>query len=273
MEESKQSIDARILQWLSEHGYPFEMRIARSLAKSNFVVTQSYYFKDYESDKLREIDVVGRVYSHLEPRDRIAIAELETFITIECKSSQKPWVVFCETKQMHWNIRQAVCNIGGDRLLRKSRDSIAKTELHSRFLRAGHGCVQAFGGKDDIAYSALMSALKAAEAKANEYMEIEVRLAKEMPHVSESAVAIPVVAITAPLFECSLDDMGKPELRSVSHSSIAFRYSRNSDQSMAGTVVHIVTEEGWEGFENAVKEFHGELEKNLFFLIPFESMK
>lgn len=268
MKDNEQSIDARILQWLSEHGYPLEMRVARSLAASGFTVTQSHYFTDYESGKPREIDVLGRIYGFIEPKDRIAIAELETFVTIECKSSQKPWIVFCETKANPWNIQKAICNKGGDELLRRASEAVYKTELHSRAIRAGHGCVQAFGGKDDLAYSALMSALKAAEAKANEYMQIEIHLATDMPHVSESAVAIPVVAITAPLFECSLDDMGEPKLRSVLHSSIAFRYPSSSDRGTDGTIVHIVTEEGWGKFESVVKEFHDALKTKLNFLIP-----
>jgi len=270
MANDGRQLESGVLKWLSANGYPLEMRIARSLAQRGFGVTQSHYYKDFESGAPREIDVVGRLYSFIEPEEYVAIAELETFVVAECKSCANPWVVFCETQSHAWNIQQAACNNSAEKLLIRARKQLQKTELLARASKSGHGVAQALGGNSDVPYAALLSALKAAEAHAVAGRETEVRLANdpEMANVSESVAAIPVVVITSPLFECRLGENGEPELTAVNHSSVAFRYPSGENRLRVGTTVHIVTESGWAEFEDAVKGFHEAAVSMLNTLIP-----
>ncbi|MFN3581963.1 MAG: hypothetical protein ACK4VV_15990, partial [Pseudomonas sp.] len=170
-----QSMEQKIKGWLEKNGYPLEMRVSRNLAIRGFGVTQSQYYEDHDSGKLREIDVVARLYDFVEPKSYVAIAELETFSVIECKSTSNPWVVFCETKPGIWSIEQALSNNAGEKLLARSRKEIEKTALYGWSRTAGHGVAQAFGGKEDMPYTAVMSATKAAEAKSRVALEAEAK--------------------------------------------------------------------------------------------------
>jgi len=270
MATSGEPLEKKILDWLSEHGYPFEMRIASSLTASDFRVTQSHYYTDFESGQPREIDVIGRLYSFVEPENYIAIAELETFVAVECKSSANPWVVFCETKSSAWDMQQVVCNGAGSELLRRNRSSISKTELYRYASKAGHGVAQVLGGNADVPYAAIMSALKAAEAHARDARMAEVRMADggRYSDICECSQIIPAVAITAPLFECNLAEGGVPILREVDHSAVAFRYPNGSGESKKATMVNIVTERGWSKFQGAIISFHAASQVQLRSMIP-----
>jgi len=265
-------MESEILKWLNGNGYPLEMRISRDLAAKEFNVTQSHFYEDFETNVAREIDVIGRLYSFKEPSNYISIAELETFITIECKSSTKPWIVFCETKSNIWNIEQALCNKAGGKLLSRARDQLSKTALCKRSQSAGHGVAQAFGNGSDAPFAAVMSSFKAAEAKAIETTNREVDDKENNRHseICLSAIAISVVVISAPLFECKLDDNGNVKLDKVNHSALVFRYPRGKEGYVGGAIVHIVTESGWGEFMDSVIEFHDVASKKLNMMIPAE---
>ncbi|UOV04887.1 hypothetical protein MUU75_17700 [Pseudoxanthomonas mexicana] len=267
----KESIDIQILNWLKDNGYPFEMRIARSLKNSDIHVTQSHYYEDFESATSREIDIIGRIYGFKEPKNYVAIAELETFMTVECKSSPKPWVVFCETKPNPWSIRHALCNSHGEELIRKSGKTVSQTRIYKGSRSAGHGLAQAFSGNVDSPYAAVMAALKAAESQARQARKDDERVAIEHPDICGCSVTIPVVAITAPLYECRLDGDGNPKLTEVAYSSLAFRYPGGEPRTKEATLVHVVTEAGFSAFTEFVVEFHNALMARLDTLIPAET--
>ena len=257
-------MEEKILKWLSENGYPLEMRIARQLGKAQFDVTQSHFYTDYESGKHREIDVLGRLYDFIEPDEYIAISELETFCTVECKSATNPWVVFTETQPSSWNLEQAAANEGGEKLIIRASKALKTTKLVMRSRVAGHGIAQAFGGGADIPYSAVMSAMKAAEAKATEAFK-EVGINSNM---SLSVAVVPAVVISAPLFECRLNDQMEPELRRVRSAALALRYPKERKSLRTTAVIHVVTEDGWSEFMEELREFHNALKTELHTLIP-----
>lgn len=82
----------RVATWLSEHGYPLEMKDARTLKQDGFGVVQSEYFDDPETGEPRETDVVA--YEQSVGSNRQTIFAL----IAECKSGRdKPWVLFTES--------------------------------------------------------------------------------------------------------------------------------------------------------------------------------
>ncbi len=272
MNDAIDNMEEKILAWLNNNGYPLEMRIARALAVNEFDVTQSHFYKDFETNEPREIDVIGRLYDYIEPKSYVAIAELETFVDIECKSTSKPWVVFCESKPRTWNIEQALCNEAGKKLLIRSRKNLKSTILVQNGNVAGHGVAQAFGGGEDAPYKAVMSALKAAEAKARDSLERELndKENNKNTEISLSNIVIAAVAISSPLFECSINESGEMELKRVENSALVFRYPRGRNDFIAGAIVHIVTEPGWQKFMDGIKEFHDATKKKLETMIPPE---
>jgi len=267
-----QSIQQKIKGWLEKNGYPLEMRVSRKLTEQEFGVTQSHYYEDYESGKPREIDVVARLYDYIEPNNYVAIAELETFLTIECKSTSNPWVVFCETKPNVWNIEQALSNKAGEKLLARSRKELEKTTFYSWSRVAGHGVAQALGGNEDMPYSAVMSATKAAEAQSRMALKEEAKWKNNNEHceICLSVNVIPAIVITAPLFECRLGEDGNTELNQVEHSSIVLRYPRRKKGYKTGVVIHIVTESALNELVANVLQFHGASQFALESMIPSE---
>jgi len=272
MNDAIDTMEEKILTWLNKNGYPLEMRIARDLAINEFDVTQSHFYKDFETNEPREIDVIGRLYDYIEPKSYVSIAELETFVEVECKSTSKPWVVFCESKPRTWNIEQALCNEAGKKLLIRSQTNLKSTMLVQSGSIAGHGVAQAFGGGEDTPYKAVMSALKAAEAKARNSLARESNDKKNEKNteVSLSNIVIAAVAISSPLFECRINEGGDMELKRVENSALVFRYPRGRSDFVAGAIVHIVTESGWQKFMDGIKEFHNVTKKKLETMIPPE---
>ena len=258
-------MDSKILEWLNKSGFPFEMRLARSLAKRDFKVTQSAYYLDFETKTPREIDLLSRLYGHYETLHEEGVSELETFCTIECKSSPSPWIVFKEASQSLWRIERAVTNETGRRLFYLAEKRIKETVLGHAAEKAGHNLKQAFC-KDDHAFAALMAATKAAEGKIRELIAFAERVERDFPDdspIRSFFVVLPVIAITAPLFECILSETGAVELNKVESSAMAFQYPRVREGAGEGVIVHIVTEEAWPSFMEAVGEFHEVLKSEL----------
>ena len=79
----KSDLSEKLAKWLSQHGYPLEMRVASIARKqTRFEIRQGWHYIDPERGSSREIDVVCTAS---EPK---GIAEIN-FI-IECKATTKP---------------------------------------------------------------------------------------------------------------------------------------------------------------------------------------
>jgi hypothetical protein len=80
---------SKIKEWLDKQGYPLEMKVAKALHENGFHPLQSNYYRDPETEKYREIDVVGQVaytYKH---------HNIIFQLIIECKNNlSKPWITF-----------------------------------------------------------------------------------------------------------------------------------------------------------------------------------
>jgi hypothetical protein len=92
---SSTELGSRVADWLRGEGYPLEMTVARGLRDVGFTVTQSDQYQDPETDKLREIDVVGRWMRMLAIPGGADEMLAELSIVVECKrSDSRPWVLF-----------------------------------------------------------------------------------------------------------------------------------------------------------------------------------
>src|ERR1700755_1344257 len=85
-------LTARVTTWLEKTGFPLEVRTARALAQNlgkGWEAYPNYHYHDVESGSLRESDVeVDWMY-----RDPATGFSLWYVLTIECKSTSKPWIV------------------------------------------------------------------------------------------------------------------------------------------------------------------------------------
>ena len=198
----------KLYEWLQKQGYPLEMEVASALSKTELWVRQASYYKDPESDKSREIDVICT------EAEVLGMAELH--FVVECKASEKPWILFSSKDTLaRYNslfalgilsdqARGALVNhididIGGVR------------NLFAWFSkrRVGYSMTQAFTNSDDPVHRAVFGAVKACL-----WLQTETSC--------PLFFAFPVVVVDAPLVECFLDDDGEMQVEEIPDGVLFF---------------------------------------------------
>ncbi|WFE32601.1 hypothetical protein [Micromonospora sp. WMMD975] len=258
-------LEERLRRWLKDQGYPLELRTARAFREKGRV-RQSDYYWDAEADCYREIDVL--VQMRAEPR-RLS-GWLDMLLCIEVKSApDKPWVLFSgsEDSPLHpiASVVQRIASAPTSKWLRPAARSPEVRDLPLLAVEsyAGHNLIRASLGpnqREDIAYKAILSAIKAAHWEAS-------RRDQNPNGVEISTIAFPVVVIDAPLFKCSLDETSDElKLWRVDSGTLIWRNSL-APTNAPHTMVHIVTEpalpefseragQTLEGLERAYTRFH-----------------
>ncbi|WP_146074892.1 hypothetical protein [Micromonospora chalcea] len=244
----------KLHSWLNDQGYPLELRTARAF-QGRGRVQQSDYYYDTDAQCYREIDV--RVT--LQADSENLLSWLEVALCIEAKSApDKPWVLFSGEEQPLHPIAAALQRISspaardwlGAAALRRSVQNLPLLRVEDH---PGHNLIRASLGpnqREDVAYKATLSAVKAAHWTAKE--------ASENPDERVSLVAFPVVVIDAPLFKCSLDSSsGELKLWRVDCGTLVWRNSV-TPANQGHTIVHVVTEPAIQGFaDNASQTLEG----------------
>lgn len=197
----------KLNEWLQKQGYPLEMEVASALSKKGLWVRQSSYYKDPESDKSREIDVICTEVEVL------GMAALH--FVVECKASEKPWILFSSKDTLsNFNVLFAL-GILSDQArgaLSKHIETEGFWDLFAWFnrnRRLGYSMTQAFTNSDDSVHSAVLGALKAC-----------LWLKKE--NSCPLFFAFPVVVVDAPLVECFLDDDGEMQVEEIPDGVLFF---------------------------------------------------
>lgn len=195
----------KVRSWLETQGYPLEMRAASIFRAAGFQVVQSDTYSDQESGKLREIDLV----CSRDEQTGLGLAK----IVVECKSGEKPWIVFSTSHvlenhnrffsyaDLSQDLRDALLKCGFD-LVRRKLSWLEKPD------RIGYSVVQAFKQNEDEAYGVAQALLKAARAQ----------LVQAAARSSRFTAVFPVLVIDSPLFKCYLDDEGAIQLTEVSEA-------------------------------------------------------
>ncbi|WP_353073840.1 hypothetical protein [Tunturiibacter gelidiferens] len=223
-----------VKKWLTEQGYPLEMRAAKIFRKAGFEVQQAQLYTDDEAGKRREIDLIA-----MSP-DHVGLTQIA--FTIECKSSKKPWILFSSGNNLGQNVywtyclmnqatRSVMASIGWDDL---SESDLAPESPFEKFrwlrksVDTAFSIRQAFNDKD-VAYAAVVSSIKAAS---------HLLRAERSSKLPNFRFIFPVVVIDSPLLLCKLGEMGDPELTQVSSGEILFT---NPDRNEDMTCVRITT--------------------------------
>lgn len=201
------SLAERIQRSLERTGYPLELETARVLGGAGFDVVQSDYYKDPETDKYREIDVVA--YSS----STVSRGELLVQIVVECKKSSNPWVVFSARRSAdRWgvharydldaklSVQRRLGTSGAMEILSRLSHDLSSATLFSLPKKVGYAVRQVSLGsgegesrrerRDDRAFSSLMSVISASE-----------ELVGRFEGGLGDSVAIPAIVLRGPLFE------------------------------------------------------------------------
>lgn len=189
---------AKVHDWLEGQGYPLEMRVAAAFRQAGFDVRQSDYYTDDESGKAREIDVIANARSD--------IGYIDVNFIVECKSSKKPWVLLTSPDTLSGANRIFLFSVSS----RMARELLADRykEFKNRIPwlgksnRCGYSLRQAFSDGKDQAFSATISAAKAAEHAATSL---------ERWNSATFRFAFPVIVVDTPIVECTLGDDGSLE--------------------------------------------------------------
>lgn len=160
-------LKSKLTKWLGAQGYPLEMQVASAARKhTKFDIRQSWHYKDPESDSSREIDIVCTAS---DPR---GIAEIN--FAIECKATQKPWILFSSEEAASSYHRLSSFGLFSSAARAAVLESLFTSSNKSNYKTAksipwlwkegliGYSLTQAFDGNKDTPYIASLSSVKAA---------------------------------------------------------------------------------------------------------------
>lgn len=267
-------LETKIKNWLNEQGYPLEMVVAQAIRRGGLLPQQSTYYTDIETGVPREIDVSARdnrgftqggdgVYEEI---------ELRVAMSIECKSSGKPWLLFRSGEEQERN-RWVSGRLGPTTTTRGksfvqsmfAHELIQSCRIFQLHERIGYGLTQAFSSGDDIAYRAVMGSVKAAIA--------EVIRFEDGPDVGGPdlyvliSVAFPVIVLGGKLFECYLSEDENLIVSEITSAAVECKSPTlnraGSDNRDMTTVVYIYTRSALEQLVSDFKEAVDVMEKGL----------
>lgn len=173
---SEENVEADVQKWLTQTGFPVELRVAREARRASPLWTeQSRYFVDPETEQVRETDVVVG----LGPRGQHPSGNV--VVVAECKAKPVPWVVFDDgglptddaRRRMSWAVRASPRNEFGDGLSLRIKHNAFTGDTLLRPSRLGFGIIakgeRQKGQERNSAWDAVRSAVSAAHGLAPEF--------------------------------------------------------------------------------------------------------
>tara|TARA_R110002049_G_scaffold63_6_gene384 strand:+ start:13108 stop:13914 length:807 start_codon:yes stop_codon:yes gene_type:complete len=235
-------LENKVKKWILKNGYPFEMKVANLFKKSNFKVSQSVLYKDEDTGKLRELDVIS--YSNVEVNK---VWFNFTFV-IECKkSTDKPWVVFKNDNLHNQQLeRYKPFATRNAEILFKKTNALKNNKFELLFpnlLNSGFNLVTSLKESKDLAYSSTTSLLKACKYLTEKF--------NESTSVRACNIYIPLIIIEGILYESFLDIENELKLIEVDNSSILNTKVFSEGNS---NVITIVSSKNLENFIEKIKE-------------------
>ncbi|MEQ8555023.1 MAG: hypothetical protein RIC06_00020 [Cyclobacteriaceae bacterium] len=201
-------MEDKIRQWLNTGGFPLEMKFANALLSYGFDVAQSVYFKDGESGKYRETDIIANKYKYLSGQ------WIHVTFVVECKrSDDKPWVILKNNGLSNHlgNQLPIYCTTNANNFIQSvSEYTVYKSDLLFKNERSiGYSVQAAFNKGMDKSYESIQSVTKACEyfsSKLNERRNV-------------CAFYFPILLVEGNLFEATYNN-GETEINKVSTSEI-----------------------------------------------------
>lgn len=229
-----------IKNWILKNGYSFEMIVAKSFKKFAFNVSQSILYKDKNTEKYREIDIIAHI------NHEINNVWFNLTFVVECKKTiDKPWIVF-KNKEL-FNLKSSrydvLCSNNAKSLLSKINPKSKELELiFPSIIDSGYNVVTAFKENKDLSYSAKSSLLNACEHLVNKSNQSNLRFCN---------IYIPIIAIEGELYDAFLDVDEDIKLIKVDYSTIV---NTKSFDDTSSSVITIVSSENLETYIENLKK-------------------
>jgi hypothetical protein len=228
MTNSTSGRDAEVKKWLLKTGFPLEMRVINAFGEfpeNEFAAVQANtYYVDPNSGQQREVDLILSWMKDFD--DAMFLVSL----TVECKSTNDPWVVFKRTSadKLDGSLfdpsfrHMFKCTSGAEEAAFYARldlEGLLTDNLPDdlRVPTDGYSVVTAFKERNarDSADSAVRQVLSAAQ-----YAGLPVE--PEFSTRKWFCYSVPVIITTSPLYEAHLNEDGSDvDLRSVAVSAVS----------------------------------------------------
>lgn len=174
------------------------MFVSQKFRESKFSISQSIYYYDFELNINREIDVLAHKSIFIE--DTFASIDY----IIECKSSDKPWLLFSTKREGTYdpiieseryfhnkNAFPLIVHLSSEDLVKKLYP------FYFEFPMIGYGLTQAFTSGNDLAYKAITTLSKYCDSTKKE---------SEIRNNTDGKIIIPILVIDNLLFEITLSE-------------------------------------------------------------------
>jgi hypothetical protein len=226
IESFEMSTDAKAMveKFLSENGYPFEMRVAKEFKKNGFGVGQSIYFPDPNTQITREIDLVAVWHKTMYNQS------FNVIILIECKFAKTPWILFSSLTDGY-----DMCyshNEKGKRWL----NHLVKEPYFKHF----------FEVERHVGYGLTASSKESEPQKDNAYKAIQTLISFlkseiSIPKFSREGYTlfIPIIAIKGKLFDAHLNNENEIVCNEIKEGQLFY----NEGLSEIVPKIHIITED------------------------------
>lgn len=197
------TLKSKVLDWIEKAGFSLEMQAGNSFQGTRFDVNHSDVYEDPESGTSREIDLVAFASD--------STKKFAMFLLVECKSCDKPWVVFKGQSQDYvgspeWLYSMSQLALSAPTNMSEHVDAYYDALGLSA---GGHSLRLAFSGQNDIAYAASMNALKASIASASFLKDV-------------IAICMPIIVVNSPIFEYEQFANGDFKITEVEESAVKF---------------------------------------------------
>jgi hypothetical protein len=210
--------------WLTSQGFPLEMRTASAFRKAGFEVRQSVLYRDAETGKSREMDILA-----IDPDIR---GILRIHFVIECEATKKPWLLLCSPNTLDGYNRLFSFAVSSRETKAALSDRLPEIIAERPWLRkpglTGFSLRQAFS-ENDLAYAAALSLAKATDDLVNRDRD---------KYTARLCLAFPIIVVESPLIRCDLAEDGEVLLEEVDQGEFLF----HADPPKGfGTYIRVVT--------------------------------
>jgi hypothetical protein len=213
-------------KWILKNGYPFEMKVANLFQKKGFKITQSILYKDVDTNKYRELDIIayyGKVINGV---------SFNFSFVIECKkSTDKPWLVFKNDKLINSKLdrfkpfatRNAEILFNTTNVNENSQFNNIFPDIHN----AGYNVVIAYRDTKDFAYNSSLSLLKACSYIKDKFNN---------SNLKQSNFYIPLIVIEGELYDAKLNKEDEIDFELVDSSTFMNTKIFNEEDSTTITI-------------------------------------
>lgn len=247
------NIEAQILSEINKTGFPLELRISDLITTQGYTKQHSVYYVDNDEGKGRELDILAHKF--LWDQKGKSIWFIDNYMTVECKKSDKPWVIFTSPNNseadrnifrydhmIEQNIK--IPTWSPDEIWETVIEPVSKINPLFSSARTGRTYFIPFTNSEtsEMIYKSLTTSVKATIAL------------RETTGYSGSRLCFyyPTVVLQGKLFEAYLEK-SEIKLREADMLPVSFTY-KSSKYKPVNYIVPIVTENAFKKYLNSLEQ-------------------